>query len=158
MLCEETPLPRPDETPPKQRRIPGFNSREMAGMAEMAGMDTDCHSCHPGHPGQSTPSPATPVIPSVLSRCHRPPALQIILCSSAVSFYPHRHVLGQRPRLRCAPQGYLGRIHSRTDGVLRTLLSTPPARLSLTTVSQALPRCPQELLYFLDRRRRSTWS
>ena len=30
---DETPLPRPDETPPKQRRIPGFNSREMDGRA-----------------------------------------------------------------------------------------------------------------------------
>ena len=30
---DETPLPRPDETPPKQRRIPGFHSREVAGMA-----------------------------------------------------------------------------------------------------------------------------
>ena len=32
---EETPLPRPDETPPKQRRIRDFNSREMAGMADL---------------------------------------------------------------------------------------------------------------------------
>ena len=32
---EETPLPRPDETPPKRRRSSGFNSREMAGMAEL---------------------------------------------------------------------------------------------------------------------------
>ena len=56
------------------------------------------------------------------------------------------------------PGGVGWRIHSRTDGVPGTPLPTPPARLSLTTVSQALPRYPQELLYFLDRRRRSTWS
>ena len=30
---DETPLPRPDETPPKRRRISGFNNREVAGMA-----------------------------------------------------------------------------------------------------------------------------
>ena len=29
---EETPLPRPDETPPKRRRHSGFNNREVAGM------------------------------------------------------------------------------------------------------------------------------
>ncbi|EOD03731.1 hypothetical protein EMIHUDRAFT_224297 [Emiliania huxleyi CCMP1516] len=32
---DETPLPRPDETPPKQRRLSCFTSREMAGMADL---------------------------------------------------------------------------------------------------------------------------
>ncbi|EOD07582.1 hypothetical protein EMIHUDRAFT_258595 [Emiliania huxleyi CCMP1516] len=28
---DETPLPRPDKTPPKRRRISGFNNREAVG-------------------------------------------------------------------------------------------------------------------------------
>ena len=47
---------------------------------------------------------------------------------------------------------------SRTAGVPRSPFPSPAARLSLTILMRALPRCPQELLVFLERRPRSSRS
>ena len=59
---------------------------------------------------------------------------------------------------RIRPGGAGWPFDSRTAGVPRTPFPSPAARLSLTNVMRALPRCPQELLDFVERRPRSTRS
>jgi len=59
---EETPLPRPDETPPKQRRIPGFNSREMDGRAGLVLTRPKRAAPSEGGPSKRPPSATTSAV------------------------------------------------------------------------------------------------
>ena len=92
---EETPLPRPDETPPKRRRISGFNNREVAGMA---GLVLSPDAAEAGGPFGGWPVQAGPL---------------------------HHHLRGRGPAAcgRRAPAAELASLHAHgpADGACRAL-------------------------------------
>ena len=91
---DETPLPRPDETPPKRRRISGFNNREVAGMA---GLVLSPDAAEAGGPFGGWPVQAVPL---------------------------HHHLRGRGPAGgRRAPAAELAGLHAHgpADGACRAL-------------------------------------
>ena len=59
---DETPLPRPDETPPKQRRSSCYSSREMAGMADLVLTRPKREAPSEGGPSKRSRSTTTSVV------------------------------------------------------------------------------------------------